>query len=99
MRIISVKTLKIFWEIYPDSKAGLNDWYKKTKKGEYQTPNEVIMDYKNADYVGNTRIIFNIVKNKFRLIVAFRYDKQICWIKFIGTHKEYDNIDPKIVEF
>ncbi len=99
MRIISVKTLKIFWEIYPDSKAGLNDWYKKMKKGEYQTPNEVIMDYKNADYVGNTRIIFNIAKNKFRLIVAFRYDKQIFWIKFIGTHKEYDNIDPKIVEF
>ena len=54
MRIVSVKTLKLFWEIYPDSEAGLKEWYKKMKKREYQTPNEVIMDYKNSDYVGNT---------------------------------------------
>lgn len=69
------------------------------KKREYQTPNEVIMDYKNSDYVGNTWIVFNIAKNKHRLIVAFRYDKQICWIKFVGIHTEYDKIDPKTVEF
>lgn len=99
MRIIAVKTLKDFWEKYPEAKAGLKEWYKKMKKGEYQTPNEVTGDFKGADYIGNTRIIFNIAKNKYRLIVAFRYDKQICWVKFVGTHSEYDSIDPKNVEF
>ncbi|WP_109740882.1 type II toxin-antitoxin system HigB family toxin [Arcicella aurantiaca] len=64
----------------------------------YDTPQEVISDFKGADYVGNERIVFNIAKNKYRLIVSFNYEFKACWIKFVGTHKEYDKIDAKTVE-
>ncbi len=97
MRILSKGTLRDFWELYPDAEAGLKMWFTKIKNGEYATPSEVIIDFKGADYVGN-RIIFNIAKNKYRLIASFRYDKQICYIHFIGTHSEYDKIDPKTIE-
>ena len=98
MRILSKGTLREFWERHPDAEAGLKMWFSKVKKAEYSTPSQVIADFKGADYVGN-RIVFNIAKNKYRLIASFRYDKQICFIDFVGTHTEYDKIDPKTVEF
>ncbi|MFD2521005.1 type II toxin-antitoxin system HigB family toxin [Emticicia soli] len=99
MRIIAIKTLKEFIDKYPDSQASIQEWIKKMSKASYKTPQEVVSDYKGADFVGNSRIIFNIARNKYRMVVAFRYDKQICWIKFIGTHTEYDKIDAKTIEF
>lgn len=99
MRIIAIKTLKEFIDKYPDSQASIQEWIKKMSKASYKTPQEVVSDYKVADFVGNSRIIFNIARNKYRMVVAFRYDKQICWIKFIGTHTEYDKIDAKTIEF
>jgi mRNA interferase HigB len=99
MRIIAIKTLKEFWETHTDAETGLKNWYERISKATYQTPAEVVNDFKGADFVGNTRIVFNVAKNKFRLIAAFRYDKQICWIKFVGTHSEYDKIDAETVEF
>lgn len=56
-------------------------------------------EFKGADYVGNERIVFNITQNKYRLVAAFNYDFQLCFVKFLGTHKEYDKIDVKTVEF
>ncbi len=99
MRVIAVKTLKQFWEDHADAETGLKNWYERISKTTYQNPAEVIKDFKNADFVGNTRIVFNMAKNKFRLVAAFRYDKQICWIKFVGTHSEYDKIDVTTIEF
>lgn len=99
MRIIAIKKLKEFIDKYPDSQASIQEWIKKMSKASYKTPQEVVSDYKGADFVGNSRIIFNIARNKYRMVVAFRYDKQIGWIKFIGTHTEYDKIDAKTIEF
>lgn len=99
MRVIALKTLKDFWELHPDSKIGLQEWLKKIKTNEYKSPAEITNEHKTADYVGNSRIVFNIAKNKYRLIAAFRYDKQICWIVFVGTHSEYDKIDAKTIKF
>ena len=99
MRIIAIKTLKEFADKYPDSQASIQEWIKKMSKSSYKTPQEVIADYKSADFVGNTRIVFNIARNKYRMIVAFRYDKQIGWVKFIGTYTDYDKLDAKTVEF
>lgn len=99
MRVIAVKTLREFWEQYPAAETGLKHWYERIGKVSYDSPAGVLSDFKGADFVGNTRIVFNIAKNKFRLIAAFRYDKQICWIKFVGTHSEYDKIDASTVEF
>ncbi len=62
------------------------------RKGTYQNPNQVIADYPMADTVGNNRIVFNICHNKYRLIVTFRYTHKRIYIRFVGTHKEYDAI-------
>jgi mRNA interferase HigB len=72
----------------------LGTWFTKIKKAEYKTPAEIIKDFKGADYVSGF-MVFNINKNKYRLIAAFRHDTQICYIHFIGTHSEYDKIDLK----
>lgn len=98
MRIIAKSTLKTCWQINPDSKTGLLAWYEKMSNTDYSTPQEVISDFKGADFVGNERIVFNIVRNKYRLVVAFNYEFKTCWVKFVGTHKAYDKIDVKTVE-
>lgn len=94
MRVLSRSTLRSFWEKYPDAEIGLKNWFTKIKKAEYKAPAEVVNDFKGADYVDGF-IVFNIAKNKYRLIVAFRYDRKICFIHFVGTHNEYDKIDFK----
>ncbi len=99
MRIHALKTLKHFWALYPDAETGLKYWYSKIETGNFATPQEVIYNFKGADYVGNERIVFNISQNKYRLIAAFNYHYQLCFVKFIGTHKEYDKIDAKTIEF
>jgi mRNA interferase HigB len=99
MRIVARSTLKAFWEKYTDSKAGLIFWYEKMSANDYDNPQEVISDFKDADYVGNERIVFNIAKNKYRLVVSFNYEFKACWIKFVGTHKVYDKIDAKTIDF
>lgn len=92
MHVIAVSTLKAFWEKYPDAEGPLRAWYSEIKKADYRSPNEVIRDYPMADVVRNNRIVFNICHNKYRLIVTFRYRYKRVYIRFIGTHKEYDAI-------
>ena len=98
MRIVAKSTLKEFWETSTESKTGLLSWYEKMSNNDYNTPQEVIADFKDADYVGNERIVFNIARNKYRLIVSFNYEFKAYWIKFVGNHKDYDKIDAKTVE-
>lgn len=92
MRIIKKKTLQEFWEQYPDAEQPLKYWFEKVKNANYQNPNEVIMDNSKSDTVGNGRVVFNISRNKYRLIALFRYRIQTVYIRFIGTHKQYDQI-------
>lgn len=94
MRILARSTLRDFWEQNPDAETGLKTWFSKIKKAEYKSPADIIKDFKGADYVSGF-IVFNINKNKYRLVAAFRHDTQICYIHFIGTHAEYDKIDFK----
>lgn len=99
MRIVAKSTLREFWKIHPDAQIGLLGWYEKISKRDYGTPQEIITDFKGADFVGNDRIVFNIARNKFRLIVAFNYHFKAGWVKFVGTHKDYDKVDAKTVDF
>lgn len=92
MRILSKGTLRDYWDIHPDSKASLEFWYNTVEINHFNNSNEVIKLFKTADIIGNGRIVFNIAHNKYRLIVKFRYDKQMVFIRFIGTHSEYDKI-------
>ncbi len=94
MRVISKTKLSAFWEQYPDAKTGLLHWFEKitSKEQKYEKPSDIIADFKGADYVGGKRIVFDIAKNKYRLVVLFIFQTQICYVRFVGKHEEYDKI-------
>ena len=94
MRIIAKGTLKAFWETaqYKDAEQQLKSWYKVITEKDWKDPHDIIRYFPDADQVGNGRIVFNICRNKYLLIVAFRYDLQIGFVRFTGTHKQYDAI-------
>ncbi|BBJ32055.1 toxin RelE [Rickettsia asiatica] len=96
MRIISIKKLKDFWEQgYANSEQPLKVWYQIFKKENFTTPNEIKLLFPSCSIINNNRIIFNISGNKYRLITHIRYDLQIVYIRFVGTHAEYDKINVK----
>ncbi len=94
MRIIAKKTLRAFYEQpnYKDSKSALEAWHYEVSKADWSNPNEIKMQYKSASIVGDNKVVFNICGNKYRLIVKINYFAKIVYIKFIGTHKQYDKI-------
>jgi mRNA interferase HigB len=93
MRIYSFKTLKDFWQKYPDSRIALELWFEKMEENTYDNPNQVIKDFVGSDTVGNGRIVFNIAHNKYRMVAYFRYKFHAVYVRFIGTHKDYDKIE------
>jgi mRNA interferase HigB len=100
MRIISKRTLREFWESDPkylDVKGSLEAWHEEILKADWATPQEVKAQFRNASILKNSRVVFNIKGNDYRLIVAFNYPYGIAFIKFVGTHKQYDEIDAETV--
>ncbi|MEM9275113.1 MAG: type II toxin-antitoxin system HigB family toxin [Cyanobacteria bacterium P01_F01_bin.143] len=97
MRIIARKTLRNFWEKYPDSEQPLKAWFDEASRANWQSPSDIKSLYRNASFIANNRVIFNIKGNDYRLIIHVRYDISIIFIRFIGTHKEYDKIDAAII--
>jgi len=93
MRTFTKGTLREFWELHPDAEPSLKTWFEINEEYEFNSPNEVISLFKGADTVGNNRIVFNICRNKYRLIAKYEYAKKMVFVRFIGTHKEYDKIE------
>lgn len=93
MRIFTRGTLRAFWDHKPDARPALEFWYDAVEKNRFQNPNEVISFFKNADAVGNGRIVFNITHNKYRLVAKFEYERQLVFVRSIGAHKDYDKIE------
>ena len=93
MRIISRKTLRKFWERHPDTRQSLQAWYADVKHATWKAPTDIKTIYRNASFVANNRVVFNIKGNKYRLVVAIQYEYGIVYIRFIGSHQEYDRID------
>lgn len=96
-RIIAKSTLRKFWESHTDSEQYLKTWYDTAKNSKWNSPNEVKKTYINASILKNSRVVFNIKGNSYRLIVQFNYEKQWAFIRFIGTHDDYDKIDANTV--
>jgi mRNA interferase HigB len=92
-RIFSKSTLREFWETYTDSEQYLKTWYDTAMNSNWKTPNDVKQTYANASILKNSRIVFNIKGNFYRLVAKFNFEKQWIFIRFIGTHVEYDQID------
>ena len=93
MRIISRKALREFWEKHPDAKQSLQTWYSDVKQSVWNSPTDVKRTYRNASVIANNRVVFNIKGNKYRIIVAVQYKFRIVFIRFVGTHEEYDHVD------
>lgn len=97
MRVISVKKLKDFWSkaAYRDAEQALRAWYAEAKKGDWSNSHQIKKMYGSASVIGNERVVFNICGNKYRLVVAVKYDFKIFYIRFVGTHHQYVRINVK----
>lgn len=93
MRIIAKKALREFWEKHNDSKEQLKTWYKDTSNATWTSAHDLKCKYVKASILKNSRVVFNICGNRYRLIVKINYDRGWVFIRFIGTHSDYDNID------
>ena len=93
MRIIARRTLREFWTQHPDAEEPLLAWYREVEKEDWGTPAKVKEKYRSASIVGHDRAVFNIKGNNYRLVVRIAYGFGIVYIRFVGTHAEYDSID------
>jgi mRNA interferase HigB len=95
MRIIAKSTLKRFWERpgCDDARGALESWHEEAAKADWSSPQTLKAQYASASICGNNRVVFNIGGNKYRLVVEMQYRAGIAWVKFIGTHAQYDKID------
>jgi mRNA interferase HigB len=96
-RIVAKRTLRAFWEKYPDSKEYLETWYETVKEAVWSSPNDIKEFYATASILKNSRVVFNIKGNAYRLVVKINYKKQWVFIRFIGTHKDYNKIDANTI--
>ncbi|MBM3178855.1 MAG: type II toxin-antitoxin system HigB family toxin [Chloroflexi bacterium] len=93
MRVITRQRLSRFWEKHKDSEDALKAWFKEAEHAQWKTPGDIKARYSTADFLNNNRVVFNIKGNRYRLIVQIHYNTQVVYIRFAGTHKEYDRID------
>ena len=93
MRVIAKSTLRDFWEKHADCEQQLKSWYQEANQANWTNTNQIKKEYPSASFLQNNRIVFNIKGNNYRLIVKINYAYQMVWIRFIGTHAEYDKID------
>ena len=99
MRVIAVKTLKHYWEEYPEAEGALLSWYEEVSEAMWETPNNLKDQFGNASLIGSKRVIFNIHGNKYRLIVDIEFKFKIVFVVWFGTNKEYDQIDVKTIRY
>lgn len=98
MQIIAKRALRQFWETHPQAETPLRTWYALVDRAEWKSPNDIKVQFgANVDFVNDNRIIFDIGGNKFRLIVHVSYGYRRVLIKFVGTHSEYDQVNPETV--
>jgi mRNA interferase HigB len=93
VRVIAKKILREFWEIHSDCEQQLKAWYQEAENSNWKNLNEMKNDFPSASILKDNRVCFNIKGNNCRLIVKINFDYQMMWIRFIGTHAEYDKID------
>ena len=97
MRIIALGTLKDFWLKHADATESLSAWYAVASRCNWSSPSDVKSAYRNASFVAGNRVVFNIKGNDYRLVVAMHYNRRIAYVRFIGTHRQYDQIDATLV--
>ena len=97
MRVVAKSTLRKFWGKFPDAEEALKTWYAEAKVGNWRNPAEIKIQYRSASILKDSRVVFNICGNKYRLVVKINYMSGVVLIRFIGTHRDYDAIDAEVV--
>ena len=92
MRIIAHRTLVVFYTKHADAKTAIEEWFHKTEKANWESFTDIKKTFNSVDAVGNQRYVFNIKGNDYRLVALIKFKIKMVYIRFIGTHKEYDNI-------
>lgn len=96
-RIVSKRTIREFWEKHAEAKEHLQTWYQTVKSAEWRTPNDIKEFYATKNILKNSRVVFNIKGNDYRLVAMINYARQWLFIRFVGLHKEYDKIDANTI--
>ncbi len=91
--VVAFRTLANFFRKHPDSEGPLRALYRHLSRHEWTCPKDIKTHYRTADFVHNERVVFNVGGNKYRVVVAFRYGHSVAFIRFVGTHSEYDRIN------
>ena len=100
MRIIALSTLKAFWKNHPEYSDAADQvlaWYRHVLKADWAEPTDVKQDFRSASILKDSRVVFNIAGNKYRLVVWINYAYRVVYIRFIGTHAQYDKIDVQTI--
>jgi mRNA interferase HigB len=97
MRIIALSTLRDFWRKHPSAEVPLRNWYAEARRATWKSPIDVKQAHRSASFVAGDRVVFNVKGNDYCLIVAMRYRSQIMYVRFVGTHSEYDQVDAATV--
>lgn len=93
MRVIAKRPLRDFWKRYPRAKGPLEAWHQEVSRADWARPSAVKLQFRSASVLQDNRVVFNIAGNQFRLVVKINYPYRIVYIRFIGTHKDYDAVD------
>lgn len=93
MRVIAKRALREFWERFPDAEEALTAWHAEAEAAAWKTPANIKGQYGSASIVAGNRVVFNIGGNKYRLVVQVHYNTGFMFVRFVGTHAEYDRID------
>ena len=93
MRIISRRVLREFWEKHPDATIPLQIWFHDVENATWNKPSDIKKVYRNASFVANDRVVFNIKGNRYRLVIVAIYKHGVVYIRFVGTHEDYERID------
>jgi mRNA interferase HigB len=93
MVVISKTILRDFGSEHPRAIEALNDWYNLVKDADWAAPGDVRLMFNSVDYVGNERFVFNIKGNRYRIVAMIFFDIRTVFIRFVGTHAEYDKVD------
>ena len=100
MRVIALSTLKAFLEsdpAYDDAREPVTAWYRQVRAADWAKPADVKRDIRNASILKDGRVVFNIAGNKYRIVVWINYPYRVVYIRFIGTHRQYDRIDAQTI--
>jgi mRNA interferase HigB len=97
VRVVAKRTLREFWKTHPDCERALQTWYLEATKAKWLSPGHVKAGYISASILADSRVVFNICGNRYRLVVKIRYELGLVFVRFVGSHAEYSRVDAESV--